>query len=845
MAGSFSFGERAVINLFRGAGGLLGSSGSGESGMDTLNSRLQDTFQDYFWVSQVHPSYEGDVFSFREIGSQRARAFTDQYDLVQAQGAVGYSAGGLSAIRLAQGGAPQGFDLVVQIESFDPLTGSSPEDETLPTNVAQGINYYQSANRFNPFGPGFDPFDLQGAQAVQGAENINAESLFSDRTLTHRNIEDSASLQNQILQDIERYVLQDLRFDRAGQLTLAGGAQPVNNILALRPDGSQGGGSGFIDTPIAIGDNVSFQSRFEFRLPPANAEGVPGLSFWIQPAGEFTVGAAQSSLVVSFEPLALNAAPAVGNAVGIFTPDLVATPLTQAVANLDLDSGQPLTAWVEYDGPTDRLDVYLDDSLIQPSAPLLSLGVDLPAVVGPQASFGFQSVVEGEARQADLFTWQLTTTGEVEPPLANGVVDKKRMPFDYNGDGKTDIAFFRTFPETGATVAEIGLWLLDGLDAPGAPVAVDRYPFQGAAEDWRPALPQRNLDFNGDGKTDILFNRLNRSLTAGEAEFELGLWLMDGTVPLDQSVIATVASNDWENPLTYQSFDARLPLGDLGRGPFGDFNGDGKTDLLFLASPTATGERDLAIWLMDGMTPTTQAVVDRFGGGWSPININDFNGDGKDDLLFERTLENGALGHGIWLMDSVTPISQAALGSIPAAEGWALTDTNDFNGDGRADLLFSRESALVPGQSEYAVWLMEGAVIRDRRMIGDSGRDWRLIDHNDFNGDGKADLLFSRTDPSDGDEYGVWLMDGTSVLAQASVDTITTDWSYLASADLNADGRADLTFMNEATRQVAGWLMGGTSTLTQDIVGMYGPGDPADGWLTPFATPAIAATGGL
>lgn len=835
---SFIFGERAVIGLFRGAGGLLGSSGGGGvSGVDTLNAQLEDAFQDYFWSSQVFDSYEGDVFNFREVGSQQALAFVDQLDRVAAVGTVGYSAGGLSAIRLAKGLAPDLVNLLVQIDSFDPLTGSSREDEILPANVAKGINYFQRANRLNPFQPGFDPFDLQGAMVVEGSENINVESLLGDRGITHRTIVNDPRVQGQVLQDIEQYVLQDLKFDREGQLNLAGGAQLRNNILSLAPGADGAAGGAFITEEAAIAADFSFQTRFEFRLPPASTSPSPGFSFWIQPLDE-SPESALSSLSITFEPFTLQTESTGQTAIALLTPNVAQTPLTQVTTGLDWASDDPLTAWIDYNGSTDQLSVFLADTLTQPSAPLLTYGLNLPEIVGSRALFGFQTTTQGGEGQAELLTWELSATGGAEPTPKNAVVAQKRLPFDYNGDGKADFAFFRSFGDNGSgAIGELEVWLLDGLSSPLAQGSVGTFPFQAPGNQVIPALALRNLDFNGDGKTDFLFGQ---PLDTPGGGLELSLWEMDGIALREQAIIGTLAS-EWENPITAESFAPRLPSSSFSQGSFGDFNGDGKTDIFFLQAPTASGRHDLAVWLMDGMTPTAQAVIGTIDAEWLPFNLNDFNGDGQADILFERNLSDGSREYGLWLMDGTASTDRAVVGSVAAGADWTAIATNDFNGDGKADILFARPSQTTPGHSDYALWLMDGITPLEKTVIGSSGEGWLLVDHNDFNGDGKADLLFNRVVENNGEQYGLWLMDGRSFLAQAEVGTATDGWQYLGSADINGDGKADLTFANDGTKDVAGWLMDGTAAIAKAMIGAYDdPASPA-GWQPPFTTPAIAS----
>lgn len=427
----FSFGQRAAIVLFRGAGGLLGSSpGSSNSGLDALNTQLQNRFSDYYFVSRVLASFEGSIANFSEVGSEQGAAFLERFAPTAPLGIVGYSAGGLSAIRLAKNQAPRPVDLLVQLDTFDPLTGSSPEDEVLPGNVLKGINYYQNANRFNPFEADFDPTDLQGARNVEGSQNIDAEAFVSDRSLTHRTLDDSSRLQTEILSDIEEFVLQDLQFDGTGQLALGGNHQLVNNLLVLRSTANQPTAPALIREPINLNPDFSFSTRFEFRLSANNTSELPGFSFWVQPEPLTTEDPPRSPLAITFHPDSPTASQFQENAVAVVTPTLSPGLLSQAIAPLDLDSGDPLTAWVNYDGPTDQLAVFLSDTLTQPRTPLITTAVDLYAIAGPQAQFGFQAAIDDQPRQAEILTWQLRTN-------ANDLVPPTTIPDSYLNLGLT------------------------------------------------------------------------------------------------------------------------------------------------------------------------------------------------------------------------------------------------------------------------------------------------------------------------------------------------------------------------------------------------------------------------
>ncbi|MDB9527637.1 hypothetical protein PN498_16695 [Oscillatoria sp. CS-180] len=415
----FMFGERALLLMFRGGGGLLGSLlGSDESGVDVLNTRLQMAFPDYYWTSQVFDSFEGNIFDFNEIGSTQGNAFIDQSGKFGALGLIGYSAGGLSSIRIANAQAPQTVDLLVQIDSYDPLTGKSPEDEVLPDNVEKGINYYQNANNFNFFRPDFELFDLQGAKTVEGSENINAEEFLDDPSITHLNIDVNAELQTEILSNIEEFVLQDLTFDAANQLVLEGGAQFVNNILSLSSGTASAPGRSLIAQPLTVTPDFSFNSQFEFRLDPTTAI-LPGFSFVIHPDDAEQSG---SPLEIALSPSSSTDSLLDDNTIAILTPNTAPALVDQAIAPFDLDSNLPLTAWVDYDGLTDQLSVFLSDTLIQPNSPVLATELDLFELVGSEAQFGFQATVSDDDRQADILTWQLQTT-ENDLPAPNVVPD--------------------------------------------------------------------------------------------------------------------------------------------------------------------------------------------------------------------------------------------------------------------------------------------------------------------------------------------------------------------------------------------------------------------------------------
>src|SRR5205085_8944377 len=103
--------------------------------------------------------------------------------------------------------------------------------------------------------------------------------------------------------------------------------------------------------------------------------------------------------------------------------------------------------------------------------------------------------------------------------------------------------------------------------------------------------------------------------------------------------------------------------------------------------------------LMNGATPIAEAAIGAPPAGWHAVATGDFNGDGKADILWQYNNaanpsdpSNGAAA--IWLMNGTTPTAEAVIGAPPAA--WHAVATGDFNGDGKADILWQYNNAANP-----------------------------------------------------------------------------------------------------------------------------------------------------
>jgi hypothetical protein len=62
----------------------------------------------------------------------------------------------------------------------------------------------------------------------------------------------------------------------------------------------------------------------------------------------------------------------------------------------------------------------------------------------------------------------------------------------------------------------------------------------------------------------------------------------------------------------------------------------------------------------------------------------DFNGDGKSDIIWQH--DNGAAA--LWLMDGTNATFVGAIGPFNPGPSWEIKGTGDFNGDSEADILW-------------------------------------------------------------------------------------------------------------------------------------------------------------
>lgn len=101
------------------------------------------------------------------------------------------------------------------------------------------------------------------------------------------------------------------------------------------------------------------------------------------------------------------------------------------------------------------------------------------------------------------------------------------------------------------------------------------------------------------------------------------------------------------------------------------------------------------------------------------MGTGDFNNDGKTDLVWQHKTTGGVY---VWLMDEVT-LSSDAWVLYSSDLNWGLVGTGSCNNDGKTDFLWEHKTT-----GGVYVWLMDGVVLSSGAWILNSADlNWKLV----------------------------------------------------------------------------------------------------------------------
>jgi hypothetical protein len=267
-------------------------------------------------------------------------------------------------------------------------------------------------------------------------------------------------------------------------------------------------------------------------------------------------------------------------------------------------------------------------------------------------------------------------------------------------------------------------------------------------------------DFNGDGKADIVTansdtNDVSVLLGNGDGTFQPARRYPAGSVPYTIAV--------------------------------GDFNGDGKLDVA-VANIGYQGHPSISVLLGRGDGSFEQAKNYPSNNQPTKLAIGDFNGDGKPDLVVGNRLDGTVsvlLGNGDGTFQA--PVTYA-VGRVPYSVA-----VGDFNKDGKKDLVVANN-----GSHSVSVLLGngDGSFAPHEDYLTDTGRYGPYsVQVGDFDRDGKEDLLFA--DFSD-NAVGLLLGNGDGTFQGKSTFSVGDSPFDVVIADFDGDGNLDVATANNS-----------------------------------------------
>src|SRR6266480_442149 len=302
-------------------------------------------------------------------------------------------------------------------------------------------------------------------------------------------------------------------------------------------------------------------------------------------------------------------------------------------------------------------------------------------------------------------------------------------------------------------------------------------------------------DFNGDGIPDVAIL---------------------GTIPSGQSLSIFLGKPDGSfGPRVDYSVQGIQPIGFT----VGDFNGDGKVDVIVVCSTGCSASASIFFGNGDGTLKPPVPLNQSLGNMYSEAVSGDFNGDGKLDLLLlTPDFGSGAtmailVGNGDGTFQA--PVTYA----VPIAPYLVL---GDFNGDGKPDVAIA--GGLNGGVVSILINKGDGT-FKSPVNYSVAGNVQGLA-AGDLNADGKVDLVV----PSGGTSatISVLLGNGDGSFGSPIVYTSNLLSIYSASiavADFNGDGKLDLAVTNsEGPSNVVDIVLGNGDGTFQNPPLLYSAG---------------------
>jgi hypothetical protein len=345
----------------------------------------------------------------------------------------------------------------------------------------------------------------------------------------------------------------------------------------------------------------------------------------------------------------------------------------------------------------------LEDRTVPSFLPPVSYsGASNLVAVGDFTNDGIQDLVATNA-QDQLTVFPGKGDGTFAAPISSAPVEAPGFiaTGDFNGDGKLDLVTVNLF--------NLSTYLGNGDGTFQAPQYFSLPNGQSTLFSYATGVQQLVVgDLNGDGKLDFVVGGFTSSATSQRIYIDVYLGNGDGT------------------------FTAQMPVPIVGTPAasvsfgLGDFNGDGRLDVLAATATSLPGPR---VYLLTGIgNGRLSSPVTLSTNADAKLAVGDFNGDGKPDFVVPfYNYVYVYLGNG-----------DGTFGALKKqTEGFDITGmlVGDFNRDGKLDLATS-----IYNSGDVGTLLGNGDGTFQKVQRFKVNRQWFSFAGADFNGDGYPDL---------------------------------------------------------------------------------------------------------